>query len=453
MKVAILGAGYVGLVSGVCLAAKGHDVVCVDKNPSIVARLNDGEATIHERGLPELLAVVRKDGRFEATADLSAALHEAQVVIIAVGTPSEDGKIDLSYVRSAAREIGEIIADRDSHISVIVKSTVIPGTTDTVVREELEQASGFLHPHFGLGMNPEFLREGEAIEDFMEPDRIIFGYEDPKTLAVLEELYAPWSVDTVACNTRTAEMIKYANNFLLATQISAVNELANLAAAIGGIDVMEVMAGVHMDRRWNPILPTGRAEPKILSYLIPGCGFGGSCFPKDVQALRTQGTERGLPMDVMNAVLSVNDAQPGQVVEILGKSLGELTGRSILLLGLAFKPETDDVRESASLKIAADLLAAGVRITAHDPVAMENFRTGMGKKAGAIAFVEDWRSAVEESDAIVIATRWDEYAELQGFKLEDKFIFDARRMLDKSRFAANRYLSIGHQRGIEEGVI
>lgn len=450
MKVAILGAGYVGLVSGVCLAAKGHHVVCVDKNPDIVARLNAAEATIHERGLPELLATVRSEGRFEATTDLTAALRGAQVAMIAVGTPSENGKIDLSYVRSAAREIGEIIAQRDRHISVIVKSTVIPGTTDTVVRDELEKASGLRHPHFGLGMNPEFLREGEAIEDFMEPDRIVFGYEDAETLANFEELYAPWPVDTIACNTRTAEMIKYANNCLLATQISAVNELANLSAAIGGIDVMDVMAGVHMDRRWNPIQSNGRAAPKILTYLLPGCGFGGSCFPKDVQALRTQGTERGLPMDVMNAVLSVNESQPGQVAEILNQSLGELADRNILLLGLAFKPETDDVRESASLKIAADLLAAGAKITAHDPVAVENFRAAMGLRADAIAFIEDWRPAIEGTDAIVVATRWGEYSELQELELGEKVVFDARRMLDKSRFPSGRYLSIGNRQVVEE---
>jgi UDPglucose 6-dehydrogenase len=235
MKLAVVGTGYVGLVSGVCLAAKGHDVTCVDLNPEIVERLNRAEPTIHERGLPELLAEVHGAGNFRATTTLSEALEGAESVILAVGTPSENGVIDLKYIRAAAAEIGSVLRDRDDYLSVIVKSTVVPGTTDTVVREEIETASGkTLGQGFGLGMNPEFLREGEAIEDFMEPDRIVFGHEDDTTLQHLRELYAPWDVDKLEVNTRTAEMIKYANNCLLATQISAVNEIANLAAAVGG---------------------------------------------------------------------------------------------------------------------------------------------------------------------------------------------------------------------------
>lgn len=443
MKVAILGAGYVGLVSGVCLAAKGHEVVCVDKNPAVVDKLNAGEPTIHERGLPELLGKLRASKAFSATTDLAAALDGAEVAIIAVGTPSEDGKIDLGYVRSASREIGTILAGREQHLSVIVKSTVIPGTTDTVVRAELETASGKTHPAFGLGMNPEFLREGEAIDDFMFPDRIVLGHEDEATLKKLRALYAPWDVDKVECNTRTAEMIKYANNCLLATQISAVNEIANLAAAVGGIDVMDVMNGVHLDKRWNPIQGTGRANPAILSYLIPGCGFGGSCFPKDVQALRTQGQDQGLPMSMLNAVLSVNDTQPGQVTQILSRALGDLSGRHILLLGLAFKPETDDVRESASLKIAADLLSAGARVSAHDPIAVENFRRSFGADADKVDFLETWEAAARDCDAIVVATKWDAYRTLADLDLGEALVFDARRMLEKSAFATGRYLSIG----------
>ena len=333
--------------------------------------------------------------------------------MIAVGTPSENGRIDLKYVCAVARAIGQHLASRDGHLSIIVKSTVIPGTTDTAVRREIEEASGKAHPAFGLGMNPEFLREGEAIEDFINPDRIVFGYEDPETLARLEALYAPWDVDKLACNTRTAEMIKYANNCLLATQISAVNELANLAATVGGIDIMDVMAGVHMDKRWNPILPSGRVNPPILTYLVPGCGFGGSCFPKDVQALRTQGEDRGMPMSLLNAVLDVNAAQPGQVIDVLVQSVGKLEGRRVLLLGLAFKPETDDVRESASLKIGAGLLEAGADVMAHDPIASPNFRRTLGPSADRVSFIEDWRAALPAAEVVIVATRWREYADLE----------------------------------------
>lgn len=447
MKLAVVGTGYVGLVSGVCLAAKGHDVTCVDLNPAIVEQLNRAEPTIHERGLPELLAEVHGAGNFRATTQLSEAIEDATCVILAVGTPSEDGVIDLKYIRTAAHDIGSIMRDRSEYMSVIVKSTVVPGTTDTVVREEIEAASGkTLGEGFGLGMNPEFLREGEAIEDFMDPDRIVFGHEDAQTLGCLRELYMPWDVDKVEVNTRTAEMIKYANNCLLATQISAVNEMANLAAAVGKIDVMDVMAGVHLDRRWNPVVEPGgkRADPKILTYLVPGCGFGGSCFPKDVQALRSQGEQNGLKMDVLNAVLSVNDTQASQVCDIITRTVGDLAEHSVLLLGLAFKPDTDDVRESASLRIAADLLAAGAKLTAHDPIATEPFKQSFGAKADKILFTEDWRTEIEAAEIIIIATSWSDYADVAGFLTPEQVVFDARRMLPPEDVSA-QYLTIGRR--------
>lgn len=449
MKLAIVGTGYVGLVSGVCLAAKGHDVTCVDLNPDIVERLNRAEPTIHERNLPELLAKVHAEGNFRATTEIAKALDGAESVILAVGTPSENGVIDLRYIRAASAEIGTILRDRDAYLSVVVKSTVVPGTTDTVVREDIEAASGKrLGEGFGLGMNPEFLREGEAIEDFMEPDRIVLGHDDSTTLAHLRSLYAPWDVDKLEVNTRTAEMIKYANNCLLATQISAVNEIANLAAAVGGIDAIDVMSGVHLDKRWNPVLHNGadtaRVNPKILTYLIPGCGFGGSCFPKDVQALRSQGKTVGLKMDVLDAVLSVNAAQPSQVRRILEMELGALAGKHVLLLGLAFKPETDDVRESASLAIAADLLEAGAILTAHDPIAAENFKRAFDPAAEKISFVKDWKGAIGSADIILIATRWAEYEAAGDLATQDQILFDARRLIPADKAGAN-YLTIGRR--------
>jgi len=249
MKLAIVGTGYVGLVSAVCLAAKGHSVICVDKSDAVVATLNAGNPHIFEIGLPELLGEVLAAKRFTVTQDLIAALDQVELVIVAVGTPSKDGIIDLSFIKEVSREIGAYLKNRDRHISVVIKSTVVPGTTDTVVKRTIEEASGKTFPAFGLGMNPEFLREGDAISDFANPDRIVLGHEDEHTLALLEELYAGWEVDKVRVNTRTAEMIKYANNALLATQISAINEIANLSAALGGIDVMDVVAGVHADKR------------------------------------------------------------------------------------------------------------------------------------------------------------------------------------------------------------
>ena len=445
MKITIIGTGYVGLVSGVCLAAKGHEVTCVDLRPDVVERLNAGQPHIHERGLEKLLGETLERENFQATTDLRAALSTSQAVLIAVGTPSHEGAIDLTQIRDVARQIGLYLKTQDRFLPVIVKSTVIPGTTDTLVRQEIEKSSGKTIGAFGLGMNPEFLREGEAIEDFMQPDRIVLGFEDEKTKKVLEEIYAPWDVDKLFVNTRTAELIKYANNALLATQISTMNEIANLAAAIGDIDIMDVVAGVQMDKRWNPLLDGKRVNPQILSYLIPGCGFGGSCFPKDVQALRSLGEQQKLPMPLLNAVLDVNDVQPLQVVNILEREAGDLAGRSCLLLGLAFKPETDDVRESAALKIASTLLDKGAKLSAHDPIATENFKTAMGDKSHEISFIEDWQSKATDCDIIIIATNWPEYKQLTRLDRPGLLLFDARRLLKASQIKKAKYLSIGRQ--------
>lgn len=443
MNVAIVGTGYVGLVSGVCLAAKGHRVRCVDINAEIVERLNAGKPHIYEHGLETLLRAVLDSGEFTATTDLESALDASDVIIVAVGTPAENGVIDLRYVLEAARGIGRYLATCDRHLSIVVKSTTIPGTTDTDVRRALEEASGKKFPAFGLGMNPEFLREGEAIEDFMEPDRIVLGTEDLPTLQRLEELYEPWDVDKIRCNTRSAEMIKYANNALLATQISAVNEIANLAATLGGIDVMDVLKGVHSDKRWNPIGAQGRVSPAILTYLVPGCGFGGSCFPKDVQALRSQGMQAGLPMQLLNAVLDVNEAQPRQVIEILEREISSVNGRTVLVLGLAFKPGTDDVRESASLKIVQSLVEKGAHVVAFDPVATENFKAALGPSSSAVTWADSWADRVADADVIVLATRWPEFGELSGMDLSGKVLFDARHMFKRSEMNAESYLSIG----------
>lgn len=445
MRVTIIGTGYVGLVSGVCLAARGHQVTCVDTETSIVKGLNQAIPHIYEQGLDDLLREVVSSGRFKATNDLTSALADTDGALIAVGTPSEHGVIDLSYVLQVAREIGLFLKTSERFLPIVVKSTVIPGTTDTVLRREIETASGKTLGAFGLGMNPEFLREGVAVDNFMNPDRIVFGYEDEKTLAFQQALYASWLCDKVAVNSRTAELTKYVSNSLLAVQISAVNEMANFAAALGGIDILEVLKGVHLDKRLNPIVNGKRVEPELLTYLIPGCGFGGSCFPKDVQALQSQGAQLGLPMAMLNAVLSVNETQALEVVAILERELGNLDGRKCLVLGLAFKPDTDDVRESASLRIVAGLLDKGVGVSAHDPIATENFKRSMGTKAGAINFCKDWKAAVREAEIIIIATKWPEYAALEQCDVSGKTIFDARRLISVEKLANAHYLTIGRR--------
>lgn len=447
MRIAIIGTGYVGLVSGACLASKGHDVTCVDIDRGVVDRLGAGEPHVFERGLDTVLGDAVRAGRFRATTDLAGALDGADGVVIAVGTPSrDDGEIDLSDVRSAAAGIGRWLASADRFLPIVVKSTVVPGTTDTLVRSTIEQASGkAFGAAFGLGMNPEFLRAGNAVDDFMRPDRIVLGHDDDGTRRFLAALYEPWSCDKLYVGTRAAELIKYASNTLLATQISAINEIANLAAAIGGIDVLDVVRGVHLDRRWNPLVDGRRVEPEVLTYLVPGCGFGGSCFPKDIRALRAQGQALGVPTSLLGAVLEVNDRQPGQVAAILTREVPGLSRRTCLLLGLAFKPDTDDVRETASRRIAADLLDRGCRLIAHDPVATGNFRRALGERAERITFVDDWRGHVAAADVIVVATTWGEYRDLTGAQLGGKVVFDARRMFDPVDLAGARYLTVGRR--------
>jgi UDPglucose 6-dehydrogenase len=444
MKLAIIGTGYVGLVSGVCLAYKGHDVTCIDINPKIVESLNKCKPTIYEKGLEDLLIKVITEKRFRATTNLDTTLEDVDLVIIAVGTPSEKGAINLSSIKNVSKEIGLIIKRTNKKIAVIVKSTVLPSTTDSIVKSEIEKTSGKKFPFFGLGMNPEFLREGEAIADFLEPDRIVLGYEDTFTLDLLEKLYEPWSCEKLKVNTRTAELIKYTNNALLATQISTVNEIANLAAKIGDIDIIDVIKGVSLDKRWNPVINGERVNPTILNYLIPGCGFGGSCFPKDVQALRSQGENLGLKMDILNSVLKVNLTQPEKVVDILKQKLGFLANYKFLVLGLAFKPDTDDVRESASIGIINSLLKNDTHIMAHDPIAIENFKNYTGIESKKIYFVEDWKSVMRDVDIIIIATKWSEYLQIKDFNLKNKIVFDARRMFDENELIdVKEYLSIG----------
>jgi UDPglucose 6-dehydrogenase len=444
MKLAVVGTGYVGLVSGVGLAWAGHSVTCVDLRQEVVDRILRADPPIHEEGLEPLLRQTVSEGRLHATTQLGKAVADAELVLIAVGTPSLDGRIDLAQIRAACRAIGEQIRNHSQPVSVVVKSTVVPGTTDTVVRGELEDSVGRKHlaGAFGLGMNPEFLREGQAIEDFLKPDRIVLGADDAITLDRLRQLYAFWKVDKVETNSRTAEMIKYANNSLLALQISAINELANVAFSAGNIDFNHVVQGVTFDKRWSPIQPDGsRVRPGILHYLIPGCGFGGSCFPKDVEAMRSFARETGIEPRLLQAVLDVNQDQPGRVHRMLEQHLGALAGRRVLVLGLTFKPGTDDLRLSVARPVLKSLVDAGARVWAHDPQSLAM----AAQEWAEVPFtpVDDWPNVLPEADAVVLVTAWPEY-----FELADKLprgwsgvVLDARSALRADAFPNSQYLS------------
>ena len=442
MKVSVIGTGYVGLVSGVCLAAKGHEVVCVDMDATKVARINAGDPPIYELGLEDLLK--RHIGQnLRATTDLAQAVADSEISLIAVGTPFDGSAIDLSYIREVARQIGAVLRNKTAYHVVIVKSTVVPGTTEETVLPILEEASGKrAGPGFGVGMNPEFLREGEAINDFMEPDRIVLGGIDERSIAALDELYAGFpDVDKVRTNPRTAEMIKYTANSLLATLISFSNEIGNLCAQVG-VDVVEVMEGVHLDKRLSPILADGtRVNPASLTYLAAGCGFGGSCFPKDVKALIAYGENEGHSMALLKSVIHVNEAQPQKMLALLHKHFPDLKGRRITVLGMAFKPGTDDIRESPSLPVTRQLLEAGAVVTGFDPIAREEAYKVFGD---TVAFREDLADALSDAEAVLLMTRWPEFEQLPELVKNlaaPPLVIDGRRML--ARKALSRYEGIG----------
>jgi len=444
MKLAIIGAGYVGLVSGACFAEVGHDVTCVDVDQDRVDRINRGQAPIHEEGLEALLR--RHVGtRLRATRDLTAAVRASEMTFIAVGTPFDGKRIDLGYIRQAAREIGAALRDHDGYHVVVVKSTVVPGTTDDVVRPLLEEASGLrAGVGFGVGMNPEFLTEGVAVRDFMEPDRIVIGGMEERSVEALARVYAPFrDVPVLRTNNKTAEMIKYASNAVLATLISFSNEVGNLCARLGGVDVAEVMQGVHMARYFTtPLVDGERVTAPITSFLDAGCGFGGSCLPKDVKALVAHGEAAGQPMPLLDTVIQINLKQPQRVIEILERSFPSLRGLKVSILGLAFKPDTDDMRESPAIPIAGELLARGAVVSAYDPVATEAARRVL--PADRIRFVDTLEQALADTDAAVLVTRWDEFKRIPdvlGRMPKPPLIVDGRRMLDKRRIA--RYAGIG----------
>ena len=450
MRVSIAGTGYVGLVSGVCLAHYGHDVTCIDIDPSKVDAINSGVSPIYEPGLDELLAA-NVGVRLRGTTDLRSAVENTDITLIAVGTPFDGEHIDLQYVVGVAREIGEVLRTKSGYHTVVVKSTVVPGTTEGPVRHALEAASGKLAGRdFGLGMNPEFLKEGEAIEDFMRPDRIVLGGVDERSIDALAGLYAPFTgVDIIRTAPATAEMIKYTANALLATLISYSNEIANLCAAVG-VDVADAFHGVHLDKRLSPILEDGtRITPTIATYLWPGCGFGGSCFPKDVKALIAYGEDAGSPMPMLRSVVDINTAQPTRMIELLTHHYPDLSGRPVTVLGVAFKPGTDDIRESPGIAIVERLCELGAVVTVHDPVAESAARKVL---PDSVRFADDVPTAIAQADAVLLTTRWALYNDLADeVRVLDQtpLVIDGRRMLDKNQFA--RFEAIGLPIGVSGG--
>jgi UDPglucose 6-dehydrogenase len=417
MEISIIGGGYVGTVTGICLAELGNNVTIVDIDIEKIDKINNGIPPIYEPGLQEILE--KNSEKIHATKKLHSAVMNTDISFICVGTPSgNDGSIDLKYIESAAADIGKALRKKERFHVIIVKSTVIPGTCDTVVVPCIARNSGKVRDiGFAVCSNPEFLREGRAVYDFHHPDRIIIGSENIECLKILRQLYSGFDCPFIECSIKTAEMIKYVSNAFLALKISYANEIGNLCKVMG-IDSYDVFKGVGLDNRIGPL------------FFNAGLGFGGSCFPKDVKALQSLAKSYKITPILLNAVLQVNSEQPGKMISLLEQHLS-LDNKKIGVLGLAFKPDTDDIREAKSIEIVTSLLAKGARVIAYDPMAVSNFK----KLFPGITYTNSAEELVVITDALVIVTEWPEFEKLN---YKGKIVIDGRRII-KAKETAEVY--------------
>ncbi len=433
MNIAVVGTGYVGLVTGTCFSEFGTHVTCVDKDARKIDMLERGEIPIYEPGLEALVERNVKAGRLEFTTDLPGAIRDALVVFIAVGTPQgNDGKADLSFVKEVAVSVAENL---NSYKVVVTKSTV-PAGTGKMIRELIEKHRVEEHP-FSVASNPEFLREGSAIEDFLRPNRVVIGTEDEMSAAILKDLYRPlYLIETpiVITSVLSAEMIKYASNAFLATKISFINEMAELCERVGA-DVHAVAKGMGLDHRIGP------------KFLHPGPGYGGSCFPKDTRAILEVAKEAGMHLEIVSAVIGVNEERIPKAIEKVRDALGgNFEGRRVGLLGLAFKPNTDDLRESPAIRILEGMLAEGAHVRVYDPVAMEVARE---RDYEGVTFCKDEYDVADGVDALVVATEWNQFRGLDVDRikglLKEPVVVDLRNIWEPAAMRSRgfRYTCVG----------
>ena len=430
MKISIFGLGYVGLTLGACLASRGFEVTGVDVDKNRVEVVNRGEPPFYEPGLSELLRETLEKGLFRATTDAHEAVLASDISFICVGTPSApDGSADLRYVEEAARAIGKALKGKEKWHLVAVRSTVPPGTTGGLVKRALEEESGKRAGEgFGLCANPEFTKEGSAVNDTFNPDRIVIGELDERSGSTLESLYREFHggnpPPTVRTSLVNAELIKYASNAFLATKVSFINEIANIAQRVPGADVEVIAKGIGFDKRIGPL------------FLRAGLGFGGSCFPKDLRALIRFSESVNYEPKILKAVLEVNERQPYRAIELAKALAGPLEGKRVAVLGLAFKPNTDDIREAVSLKIVKALLSEGARVAVYDPKAMPNARKVLG---GSVEYAASAEECLKGANCAIIATEWDEFKRLKpedfAKLMRTPAVVDGRRVYDPKEFA------------------
>jgi UDPglucose 6-dehydrogenase len=430
MKIAVVGTGYVGLVVGACLAENGHEVICVDKDEAKVRALQKGKIPIYEPGLEELVKRNRVEKRLSFTTLLPRAVRQTQIIFIAVGTPeAEDGSADLQHVLGVARDVARAM---NGYKVIVDKSTVPVGTAEKV-REVIRRET--THP-FSVVSNPEFLKQGAAVNDFLKPDRVVIGAEDPRGAELMKELYAPFTrtgAPIMVMDCASAELCKYAANAMLATRISFMNEIARVCDLYGA-NVDEVRRAIASDTRIGA------------AFLFPGCGYGGSCFPKDVKAILKFAKDKGYDFKILDAVENVNQAQKHVLVEKMQKHFGSLKGKTIALWGLAFKPRTDDMREAPAITITQSLLKAGAKVQAFDPEATETAKKVLGNK---ITYVKKSYDALTGADALALVTEWNEFREPDYARMKklmrQPVVFDGRNIYSPAQMKAQgfTYYSIG----------
>ncbi len=446
MKIAIVGTGYVGLVTGISLASLNHNVICIDQDQNKVAMIKTGKSPFYEPKINKLLKRFLRKKLLSATGNLQDSVKNADIIIIAVGTPTIKNKIDLSAIKEAAKQIGRALNGSSKYRVVAVKSTVLPGVTEKIVKPILEKNSGKTAGEFGLVMNPEFLREGSALEDALHPDRIVIGQIDAKSGRQFAKIYIKISTPKIFTNLWTAEMTKYASNALFATLISFSNEIARISEHTRKIDAVDVWQGVHLDKRFSPVIGKRGIKPGILNYIFSGCGFGGSCFPKDIKALASFSHQLGIRAELIESVININNTQPKRIIYLLKNVLGKrLKDKKIAVLGLAFKPNTDDTRESIALPLMESLLAEKAKVFCHDPIAV------IPKHLAALPIIriKSLEEAIKGMDAVIITTAWNVYAKLKPkfFKdhMKQPIIIDGRRIFAKELFIKEgiKYKGIG----------
>jgi UDPglucose 6-dehydrogenase len=434
MRICVIGAGYVGLATAVMFGKLGHEVACVDVDPRRVRTVNSGQSTFYEPPLENELSRLVKSGAIRASGDLLGSASDSRFIFICVQTPSlSTGRIDIRALKSACRDVAKVLRRAKDYKIVVVKSTVVPSTTDTTVRQLLELGSGRTAGRdFGLCMNPEFLQEGSALKDSMTPTRVVIGAIDSRSGNALMKLYSPIKSDKIKTDLRTAEMIKYASNAFLATKISYANEIANICYRLG-IDSEEVLTATGKDPRIGPL------------FLRPGLGFGGSCLPKDVKALRQKARKMQYPSRLLTAVLAVNEEQPFEASFMLKEILGTLEGKKVAVLGLSFKGGVDDVRETRAVPLIAGLLASGAEVVAYDPMATSHFIELMP----TISYASTAEEAISGADACVIQADWPEFRKLgkrEFSKMRNPVVVDGRRFLVPANVekAGAKYYGIGY---------